>query len=98
LLSSWPCPARLWRLLTPKLGSRQRRAGHTGSPNNYDETGAQGLRSSVVAPARRSPEVRRKAAGKRTAEGLTAYSFQMLLADLATIAKNHARFWRGECI
>jgi len=27
LLSFWPCPARLWRLLIPKLGSRQRRAG-----------------------------------------------------------------------
>ena len=61
------------------------------APLLFEEEDETGLRSSVVAPARRSPEVRRKAAGKRTAEGLTVHSFQTLLADLATIAKNRVR-------
>jgi transposase len=46
------------------------------------------LRESVVAPAQRTPAAKRKAAGKRTEDGLPVHSFQTLLADLRTIAKN----------
>jgi len=50
-------------------------------------------RSSVVAPAQRSERAERKAATKRTEEdGLPVHSFQTLLADLATLAKNRLRF------
>lgn len=46
------------------------------------------LRESPVAPAKRSPRAKRKAARKRTQENQPVHSFQTLLADLATIAKN----------
>jgi len=47
------------------------------------------LRESVVAPARRSPGAEAKASRKRNGEGLPVHSFQSLLADLSTIARNH---------
>jgi hypothetical protein len=46
------------------------------------------LRTSPVAPARRSASADTKAATKRTAEDLPVHSFQTLLADLGTIARN----------
>jgi hypothetical protein len=49
-------------------------------------------RRSVVAPAQRSPRAQRKARTKRTAEEQPVHSFQTLLADLATLAKNRVRF------
>ena len=49
---------------------------------------AEHLRTSVVAPAKRSESAQLKAQRKRTTEGLTVHSFHTLLADLATIAKN----------
>jgi hypothetical protein len=49
---------------------------------------AETLRSSVVAPARRSPSAQRKARDKRTEQGHPVHSFQTLLRDLATVAKN----------
>ena len=49
------------------------------------------LRTSPVAPARRSASACAKAAAKRTAEDLPVHSFQTLLADLATIARNRLR-------
>ena len=49
---------------------------------------AQTRRTSIVAPATRSDSARKKAARKRTPDGLPVHSFQTLLADLATIAKN----------
>jgi len=49
---------------------------------------AQAARTSVVAPARRSDAARRKAATRKTDEGLKINSFQTLLSDLATIVKN----------
>ena len=40
---------------------------------------------------RPSPHARRKAATKQTTDGLPVHSFQTLLADLATIVKNHVQ-------
>jgi len=49
---------------------------------------ARSLRTSVVAPAMRSPSAERKAQRKRTDQGLPVHSFQTLLKDLATINQN----------
>jgi len=46
------------------------------------------LRESVAAPAARTPQAKRKAASKRCGDGLPVHSFQTLLADLRTIARN----------
>jgi transposase len=48
----------------------------------------QELRSSLVAPAQRSPSAKRKAQTKKTTEGLPVHSFSSLLRDLSTLAKN----------
>ena len=55
-----------------------------------DEDPAAGrvLQSSPVTPAQRSPAAKRKAAAKRTGDDMPVHSFQTVLADLATIAKN----------
>jgi transposase len=53
-----------------------------------DRQQAQAARASVVAPANRSSSAKRKAHTKLTADGLKVHSFQTLLADLATLAKN----------
>ena len=53
-----------------------------------DLTAAQAQRDSIVAPAKRSPKALLKAQSKRTEDGLPVHSFQTLLADLATVAKN----------
>lgn len=45
-------------------------------------------RSSIVAPAQRSGVARRKAATKRTDDGLPVHSFQSLLSELATFTRN----------
>jgi len=44
-----------------------------------------------VAPAQRSPAAKRKAATKRTEDGLPASSFRDLLDTLATLCRNHLR-------
>ena len=54
------------------------------------------LRDSVVAPAQRSPEAQRKAVTRRTANGDPVHSFQTLLQDLATMARNRIRFSNGD--
>jgi transposase len=56
-----------------------------------DKEIAEALRYSVVSPARRSPSAEGKARTKHTADGEPVHSFQSLLKDLATIAKNHVR-------
>jgi transposase len=56
--------------------------------DDHDKPQAQAARSSIVAPAKRSPAAERKALTKMTDEGLKVHSFQTLLADLATIVKN----------
>jgi len=53
-----------------------------------DKAGAEALRSSIVAPAQRSPRAQLKASTKRTEDGLPVTSFQDLLQDLATLTKN----------
>ncbi len=56
--------------------------------DDEDREAGEALRDSIVAPAQRSPKAQRKAARKRTDDGLPVHSFQTLLADLATITKN----------
>jgi hypothetical protein len=53
-----------------------------------DRQAAEARRRSVVSPAKPSPSAQRKAATLRTADDLPVHSFQTLLADLATVAKN----------
>ena len=54
------------------------------------------LRDSVVAPAQRSPDALRKAHTRRTGDGDPVHSFQTLLKDLATMARNRIRFASGD--
>jgi hypothetical protein len=56
--------------------------------DDHDKPQAQAARTSIVAPAKRSPAAERKALTKMTDDGLKAHSFQTLLGDLATIVKN----------
>lgn len=49
------------------------------------------IRTSVVAPARRSPQAENKARRKRTDDGLPVHSFQTILNHLKTIARNTIR-------
>jgi len=56
--------------------------------DDEDHASVEKERSSVVAPAERSETARKKAASKRTADGVPVHSFRTLLADLATITKN----------
>lgn len=53
-----------------------------------DKTQAAATRASIVAPAQRSIRAKLKANTKLTSDGLRVHSFQTLLADLATLAKN----------
>jgi hypothetical protein len=59
--------------------------------DDHDKTSGESLRSSVVAPARRSPAAELKAQTKRYDQNQPVGSFQSLLADLATIVKNRHR-------
>ena len=56
--------------------------------DDHQRAEAAAARSSIVAPAQRSKAARRKAATKRTADGLQVHSFQSLLAELATFTRN----------
>jgi hypothetical protein len=56
--------------------------------DDEDKPQAQAARRSIVAPAQRSPAAQRKAFTKQTPDGFPVHSFQTLLGDLATIAKN----------
>jgi hypothetical protein len=53
-----------------------------------DPAAAEAARLSVVAPAQRSPRAQRKALTKLTADGTPVHSFQTLISDLATLARN----------
>jgi hypothetical protein len=57
-----------------------------------DKAAGEARRASVVAPAQRSPKARRKAHTQQTDDGMPVHSFQTLLQDLATVAKNRIRF------
>jgi hypothetical protein len=54
-----------------------------------DRAGGEALRESIVSPAQRSPSAMKKTTTKRTEGGMPVHSFQTLLEDLATIAKDH---------
>lgn len=56
--------------------------------DDHDPADAVKSRPNMVAPAERSKAAKRKAAAKVTDDGLPVHSFQTLLSDLATIARN----------
>lgn len=56
--------------------------------DDHQRAEAVAARSSIVAPAQRSKAAHRKAATKRTDDGLAVHSFQSLLAELATFTRN----------
>jgi hypothetical protein len=56
--------------------------------DDHDPEDAANSRPNMVAPAERSTAAKRKAASKTTDDGLPVHSFQTLLSDLATIARN----------
>jgi hypothetical protein len=58
--------------------------------DDHDRAAAQVERKSIVAPATRSPKALQKAHSKQTDDGRPVHSFQTLMGDLATIAKNTA--------
>jgi len=60
-----------------------------------DREAAERTRRSIVAPAPRSAKARRKDAKKETDDGYAVESFQTLLANLATLAKNRVRIRGG---
>jgi len=58
---------------------------------------AEALRTSIVAPARRSPSAEGKAQSKCTAAGMPVHSFQTLLQDLRTVALNTVQMGEETC-
>jgi hypothetical protein len=56
-----------------------------------DKATAEAQRDSPVVPAKPSPSAQDKARTLRTEDGFPVHSFQTMLADLATIAKNRIR-------
>lgn len=56
-----------------------------------DKPAGEKLRSSVVAPAERSPRAESKASSKMTSDGNPVHSFKTLLRDLATIVRNRVQ-------
>jgi transposase len=56
--------------------------------DDHDKAAAEAARASIVAKAERSYAADRKAATKRTHDGLPVHSFRSLLADLATVTRN----------
>ena len=56
--------------------------------DDHDPAAAEQQRTSVVAPARRSPAALAKAGRKRTEDDLPVHSFRTLLTDLGTLAAN----------
>ncbi len=56
--------------------------------DDADPAAGEALRSSIVAPAQRSPQAKQKARTKRTADDMPVHSFHTLLEDLRTIALN----------
>lgn len=56
-----------------------------------DKEFAESLRTSIVAPAQRSPKAENKAQTKCTVDNEPVHSFRSLLKDLATLTKNQVR-------
>lgn len=59
--------------------------------DDEDKDLAESLRSSIVAPAERSPGAKLKDLTKRNDAGFPVHSFRSLLQDLGTLAKNRVR-------
>jgi transposase len=59
--------------------------------DDEDKAEAQQQRTSVVAPAQRSPSAHAKAQTKHTQQGAPVHSFQTLLRDLSTIVANRVQ-------
>jgi transposase len=55
---------------------------------DHDKAAARAARSSIVAKAERSDAADKKAATKRTHDGLPVHSFRSILTDLATVTRN----------
>jgi len=56
--------------------------------DDHDPAAGQALRTSIVAPAQRSPAALHKAHTQQTQDGLPVRSFQTLLQDLRTLTLN----------
>ena len=56
--------------------------------DDHRRAAAAAARPSIVAPAQRSAATQRKAASKRTEDGLPVHSFHSLLAGMATLTRN----------
>ena len=56
--------------------------------DDHDRAAAAAERTSIVAPAQPSPAAKRKAALRRTDDGLPVHSFRSLINDLATLCLN----------
>ena len=56
--------------------------------DDHDQAGAEAVRASIVAKAKRSAAGASKAATKRTEDGLPVHSFRSLIGDLATVTRN----------
>jgi hypothetical protein len=63
-----------------------------------DIAGAQALRKSVVAKAKRSASAKQKDATRRTPENLPVQSFQDLLKDMRTLSRHSIRFESSESL
>lgn len=59
--------------------------------DDEDPQAGQRLRSSIVAPAKRSPSALKKARTRRTEDNLPVHSFATLLKDLSTLTKNRVQ-------
>ena len=59
--------------------------------DDHDPVAGEQLRESVVQPAERSPAAHRKAASKRTDDGLPVHSFRGLMSELGTLTANRVR-------
>ena len=59
--------------------------------DDHDHAAGERQRSSVVHPAQRSPAAHRKAASKRTDDGLPVHSFRGLMSELGTLTANRVR-------
>jgi transposase len=60
--------------------------------DDHQPSVAQAARSSIVAPAQRSPAALAKAHDKQTQDGFPVHSFRTLLSDLRTITRNAVCF------
>jgi transposase len=65
--------------------------------DDHEKEKAEAQRESVVRPAPRSQEAMAKERTKRTEDNLPVHSFQTLLSDLATLAKNLVRIRSQDC-